>query len=122
MGTVFFQNRGMASVVWNPETSKPWAEFGKVGRFETDDPKTIEKLRELGYPEHPGTQPVTRYAQSAQAPKPAEPPFEVFEPASATNMDEEVPLDDAPVAEPEPPPSPAPKTRILQSKRARKVR
>lgn len=45
----------LGSVVWNPEANAPLADFTLAGgKFDTDDPKVIAKLRELGYPEVPG--------------------------------------------------------------------
>jgi hypothetical protein len=127
MGTVFFQKRGMSSVIWNPETSSALAEFGKVGRFETNDPQTIKKLRELGYPEQPPAQPAVRYAQSAEAPQPAQPSMEEYQTARNIGMDDEVPLDDPepaqePAEAPEEPPVQPIKSRSLVTKRTRKVK
>lgn len=49
----FFQS-GLESVVWNPEKNLPLAEFVKPNfTFETDDPKVIKTLQELGYQELP---------------------------------------------------------------------
>lgn len=45
----------LGSVVWNPQANAPLADFTLAGgKFDTDDPKVIAKLRELGYPEVPG--------------------------------------------------------------------
>lgn len=40
------------AVVWNPQANAPLADFSLAGgKFDTDDPKVISRLRELGYPE-----------------------------------------------------------------------
>lgn len=45
-----FYQSGLESVVWNPERQAPLAEFKKPDfTFETNDPKVIERLQELGY-------------------------------------------------------------------------
>lgn len=42
----------LGAVVWNPQANAPLADFSLAGgKFETDDPKVIKRLRELGYPE-----------------------------------------------------------------------
>jgi hypothetical protein len=42
----------LGAVVWNPQANAPLADFSLAGgKFDTDDPKVISKLRELGYPE-----------------------------------------------------------------------
>lgn len=42
----------LGAVVWNPQANAPLADFSLAGgKFETEDPKVVAKLRELGYPE-----------------------------------------------------------------------
>jgi hypothetical protein len=42
----------LGAVVWNPQANAPLADFSLAGgKFDTDDPKVINRLRELGYPE-----------------------------------------------------------------------
>lgn len=42
----------LGAVVWNPEANAPLADFSLAGgKFDTEDPKVIKRLRELGYPE-----------------------------------------------------------------------
>jgi hypothetical protein len=47
--TTFYQTEGKATVVWDAEQDCALCEFANR-QLETDDPRVIAKLEELGYP------------------------------------------------------------------------
>lgn len=45
-----FYRSNLETIVWNPKTNSPLADFSE-GHYTTDDPEVADELRELGYVE-----------------------------------------------------------------------